>query len=112
LTLPTVSLKKDETLLDAAKRAIKEKAGGARIDLYCASNAPVAVNLDVYPEEKRTDGYYGVKTFFMRVQHDEGNISTKDMKVNDYAWLDRSEIVDRIQEEQGSSTSKWYRYML
>ena len=110
--LPTVQLKEDETLLEAAKRAISEQAGGRNIDLYCPSNCPVAVDLKVFPEEEREDGFVGVKTFFMRVQHDEGNISTTDMKVNDFAWLDRGEIVERITESQGKSQSKFYSYLL
>jgi large subunit ribosomal protein L46 len=110
--LPTIVPKKDETLLDAAKRVVKDKVGGQLMDLYCASNAPVAVNFKVFTEEERKDGFFGVKTFFMRVQHDEGNVSKKDMQVKDFAWLDRSEVVARVQEEQGLRQSKLYRYML
>jgi hypothetical protein len=40
------------------------------MDLYCASNAPGAVNFTVFLDEERKDGFFGVETFFMRVQHD------------------------------------------
>ena len=111
-SLPKVALKNEETLLEAAKRAISERAGGNNIDLYCPSNCPVAVELTDFPEEDRKDGFFGVKTFFMRVQYDDGNLSTKDMKVNDFAWLDRDEIVEKISESQGPSQSKFYNYLL
>jgi large subunit ribosomal protein L46 len=110
--LPTIFPKKDETLLDAAKRVLQDKVGGKLMDIYCASNTPVAVNFKVFPEEERKDGFFGVKTFFMRVQHDEGNVNKKDMQVKDFAWLDRSEVVARVQEEQGQRQSRLYRYML
>jgi large subunit ribosomal protein L46 len=110
--LPTVPLKKDEKLLDAAKRAIVDQAGGAKIELYCPSNTPVGVHLTVFPEEARTEGFFGTKTFFMRLQYDEGNVSKKDMAVKDYAWLDRDEIVERVLASQGAGPSKFYRYVL
>jgi hypothetical protein len=111
-SFPTVSLKKDETLLDAAKRAIVEKVSGENIDLYCPSNAPVAVDVYVYPEKERQDGCFGVKTFFMKIQHDEGTVAKKNLAVNDFAWLNRSEFVDKVREEQGESQSKFFRYLL
>ena len=109
---PTVSIKKDESLLDAAKRAIADKVDGAKIDLYCPSNAPVAVDVQVYPENDRKDGCFGEKTFFMKVQHDEGNVAKKNLAVNDFAWLNRTEIVEKVMEEQGESQAKFYRYLL
>ena len=111
-SLPTVELKKGETLLQAARRAVKEKAGGELMDLYCASNCPVAVNLRVFPDDFEKNGFYGVKTFFMRVQHDEGSVSTKSLQVTDYAWLSRSEIEEIVQKEQGPSQAKFYHYLL
>lgn len=109
---PTVPLGEDSTLIEAAKRALKVKVGSA-IDYWCPSYAPWSVDLQAFPAEKQKEsGLYGVKTFFVKVQLDEvmGELSTS--KIQDFAWLDREEIVERIQGEQGDKTSQFYHYML
>mmetsp|Transcript_921 Transcript_921/g.2341 ORF Transcript_921/g.2341 Transcript_921/m.2341 type:complete len:371 (+) Transcript_921:134-1246(+) len=105
-----------ETLLDAALRGLKEKTSGGSgkkkgelpLDLYCASKSPLGVRLDVYDEDKqKSTGCYGTKTFFMKVQYDDGAL-----KGDDIAWLDRSEIVDRFQAASKDDEAKFYRYLL
>lgn len=105
-----------ETLLEAALRGLKEqtssdagkKKGELPLDLYCASKAPLGVRLDVYDGEKqKSTGSYGTKTFFMKVQYDDGSL-----KGDDIAWLDRSEIVDRFQSTSKDDEAKFYRYLL
>jgi large subunit ribosomal protein L46 len=109
---PTVDLKGDETLLAAAQRAVPEKLG-KDIDFWCPSNCPWTVLLTPFSEEERkTLGLYGSKTFFMKVQLDEGSVSTTDMTVKDFAWLDRGEMAERAREQQGDHMSKFYHYML
>jgi large subunit ribosomal protein L46 len=112
---PTVDVNDDETLLDAAKRAIPEQVG-TNIDFWCPSNCPWSVHLTPYTEnEQKTNAMYGIKTFFMKVQHDEGDVvlDTKvKTNVHDFAWLDRQEMVDRVKEQQGDHMSKLYYYML
>ena len=111
--VPTVDVKDDETLLDAAKRAIPEKCG-PDLDFWCPSNCPWTVQLTPYTEEERiTLGAYGYKTFFMKLQlHEGSSVSTKDMTVKDFAWLDRGEMTDRVRKQQGEYMSKFYYYML
>jgi large subunit ribosomal protein L46 len=111
--MPTVDLKEEETLMDAVRRTIPDQLG-PDIDFWCPSNAPWTVQLTPYSEEERkTLGFYGFKTFFMKVQlHDGSSVSTKDMKVKDFAWLDRGEMVDLVREQQGEDMSKFYYYML
>jgi hypothetical protein len=111
--LPTTDVKEDETLLDAVRRTIPAQVG-PDIEFWCPSNAPWTVQLTPYTEEERKDlGLYGCKTFFMKVQLDEGSsVSTKHMTVKDFAWLDRGEMVDRVREQQGEEMSKFYYYML
>lgn len=109
---PTVDLKVDETLVDAAKRALPEKLGN-QVEFWCPSNCPWSVDLSPFPEAlQKSLGLYGTKTFFIKVQHDEGDVSTKDMTVKDFAWLDRFEIVERVKQQQGEHMSKFYYYML
>lgn len=109
--LPTVPLNEDETLLEAARRAMKDKVG-EEVEFWCPSNAPFAVDMVAFPEEQRKDGFYGTKTFFIKVQHDGGDVSETAMAVKDFAWLDRGEMVERIQQERGDYESKFYHYML
>jgi len=111
-TLPTVTVNGDETLLDATKRAVADAAGD-KLELYCPSNCPMAVDLTVYSEEeqKRT-GTYGAKTFFLRVQYDEGQVNEEDNDGREYGWLDRDEMTEHVRDEQGEDASKFYHYML
>jgi ADP-ribose pyrophosphatase YjhB (NUDIX family) len=107
---PTVAVGNNETLLDAAKRAVQD-AAGSKLELWCPSNCPVAVDLRVYPdEEQQSRGKFGSKTFFMKVQYDEGPVVTT--KVKDYAWLERSELTERVKQERGEHASKFYHYLL
>jgi large subunit ribosomal protein L46 len=109
--LPTVTLSgEDETLVEAAKRAMAEKVG-PQVEFWCPSHAPWAVDMVALPEEERTN-VYGTKTFFVKIQYDEGDVSDKEMSVQDFAWLDRGEMADRVNEEQGDYMSKFYQYML
>jgi large subunit ribosomal protein L46 len=109
--LPTVELLEDETFFEAAKRAIPEKVG-EEVEFWCPSNCPCAVDMQAFPEDQRKDGFYGTKTFFMKVQYDEGAVSEQSMTVDDFAWLDRTEMEERGKAQQGDEMSKFYRYML
>jgi hypothetical protein len=111
-----------ESLLEAALRGLQEQASKGEkkkknkddgsnlpLDLYCPSQAPLAVKLNPYEShEQKSTGFYGTKTFFVKVQYDDGVLG-KDI---DFAWLDRSEIVERIQAISGDDEAKFYRYML
>lgn len=111
--LPTVPLIGEETLLDGAKRAIREKVGDG-MDIYYPSNCPMTLDMHVFPEEERAKhgGAYGIKTFFMVVQYDEGKVDSNSLLVDDFAWLEKSELVERIQEQDGEEQSKLYHYLL
>jgi hypothetical protein len=98
---PSVEIKSAETLLEAAKRAVAD----TKLGLYCPSNAPVATSMDILEND---DNFFGTKTFFYRLQYDEGKVSSS----SNYAWLDRQEIVEHVQEHKGDGASKFYHYML
>jgi hypothetical protein len=123
----------EESLLEAALRGLQEQLNsgdGANsatkgkqkkqqpgnnntlpLELYCPSHAPLAVKLDVYDSaQQESTGYFGTKTFFLKVQYDDGTIPPKSNI--DFAWLDRNEIVERIQATAGDDEAKFYRYML
>jgi len=107
---PTVPIKKDETLLQAAQRAIAESAG-PQLELYCPSNCPMAVDLVPYTEEKQQEsGKFGEKIFFMRVQRDEGKVKVG--KASEFAWLTREELAEHMEHQQNAETGKFYHYML
>lgn len=103
-TFPKASISNDESLLQGAQRAVKEKLGD-KIEIYCPSNAPSAVHLEPHNED---DQFFGTKTFYMRLQHDEGDVS----KRTKHGWLDRQEIVERMEKEYGEEESKFYQYVL
>ena len=110
--LPTVTLNPDETLLQAAERALADKIG-PEVEYWCPSNCPCAVDMVALPAEERTKtGLYGTKTFFMKVVYDEGQVSESTMKVKDYAWLDRGEITEKMKEDHGDYVAKFYHYMI
>lgn len=112
--LPTATLEKDETILDGAKRATSTIAGD-KLKMLCLSNCPMAVDMVPYSEEelKANDGFYGEKIFYMRVQYDEGDVEESKLKNNnDWGWLDRSEMTDRVKAEKGEEAGLFYHYML
>jgi len=109
--LPTSDLNDadSESLVKAAKRVVQEN-GGDNLELYCPSAAPVAVHMEK-AEDGDSSSYFGTKTFFLRLQYDDGVIQPKDLKKQKtFAWLARKEIVELLQlsEEQ----AKFYRYLL
>lgn len=110
--LPAVDVKDGETLLDATKRAVVDTAGD-RLEFYCPSNCPMGVDMTIYSDdEQKQHGTFGVKTFFLRVQYDDGVVSDKISDGRDYAWLDRDEMTQRVKDEQGEDASKLYHYLL
>lgn len=111
--LPTADLIGEETLLDTAKRAIREKVGDS-LDIYYPSNCPMTMEMDVFKEEERAKNgnKYGTKKFFMVVQYDEGEVRSSDLLVDDFAWFDKGELVERIKEQEGEGKSKLYHYLL
>lgn len=111
--LPTVEVKGEETLLDAAKRAIREKVGDC-MDIYYPSNCPMTMDMLIFKDDERAKNgnAYGVKTFFMVVQYDDGKVTADDLFVEDYAWFEKSELVQRIEEQEGEDKSKLYFYLL
>ena len=104
---PTVDLQEEETLLEAAKRALKEQVG-EQLEFWSISNAPCAVDMKAFESPK--DGLYGTKTFFLKLYYDEGEAATKN--VSDFSWLDRQEMTEKVLQEQGENTSKFYHYLL
>jgi hypothetical protein len=117
---PTTVVKDDESLLEAAQRALQEQvvsdapgsvgkkkmggneaAGGNSsgkpfpLTLYCPSKMPIAVRLDQYGDD--SSEFFGTKTFYMKVQYDDGKLTQRDIpNTKSICWLDRSEIVERM----------------
>ena len=116
-TLPSAIPTPDETLLQAAQRAVKDVAG-KELSIWCPSNAPMTINFRVYnknlPEEIKGN-YYGEKIFYYRVQYDTGDINEQMLKkanVDDWGWLAKEEMVEKVTEERGAHQAKFFNYML
>lgn len=112
--LPTVALNENESFLDGAKRAVKD-IGGGDLSLICLSNCPMGVTVTEYSEEQKADsGVFGEKTFYMRVQYDDGDVNKNKLdKLNDWGWLAREEMVEKVSAAgEDENTALFYKYML
>lgn len=99
---PSTALEEGESLLDASKRVLESIAGkNKQLDIYAASEAPLAVHMTKHGDN---DKLFGTKTFYMLVQHDEGDIEKSGIE-----WLDRNEIVSQQADE---NDAKFARYLL
>mmetsp|Transcript_17523 Transcript_17523/g.26514 ORF Transcript_17523/g.26514 Transcript_17523/m.26514 type:complete len:347 (-) Transcript_17523:120-1160(-) len=113
--LPTASINidKKETFLEGAKRATQMVAGES-LELFCPSNCPMGVSAVEYTEEERKangDSFFGEKTFYMRIQYDDGDVEESSAgKMNDWGWLTRDEMVDKVSGNDDAAT--FYKYML
>lgn len=108
---PNVTLTEGETMLDAAKRGVQTSVG-SEMDIFYLSNCPLAVNMVLFSESERAmKGFFGTKTFFMKVQHDEFDATLGD-DFDDFAWLARDEITDRMKTQNGEHASQLYHYIL
>jgi large subunit ribosomal protein L46 len=103
---PTATVEGEETLQEAAQRLAKETFG-EEMEIISLSNCPVAVDLDV----DKKDGFYGTKTFFMKLQYFEGK-PTLAQQVADYGWLDRSELAEKAEADEGPNAAKFFHYLL
>jgi large subunit ribosomal protein L46 len=115
--LPTVDVSDQESLLEAAKRAVPALVGDD-LEFWCPSNAPWTVDLRAYSDaEKQTSdqdsqSYFGTKTFVIKVQYTLGDVDAATKAVHDFAWLDRHEITERVKQQEGEHASQYYYYML
>lgn len=110
-TFPTVTHEEGETLLDSAKRALKPNCG--TLDLIYMSNCPLAVDTIAYPKHKR-DQFYGEKIFYMKVQRDDGDVNPDQIlgKTQDYAWLAKDEMADRVRQQSGENAANFFNFLL
>ena len=104
---PTVELTDEDTIVDGAVRAMATKVGG-EIEYWCPSNSPFAVEMKA--DDKGDGAFYGTKTFFVKTQYDEGDISKASLSADDFAWLDRDEMAERVRESHGDD--RFYSYIL
>ena len=117
-SLPITTLNEDnddETFVDGVKRYMKANKMLKNLSVRCLSNCPMVVDVIRYEngsEESDNGTYYGEKIFYMRVQYEEGDVKKVDKGINDWGWLERSEMVERVKEEKGEEASKFYHYML
>ena len=110
--LPKVALEEDEMLPQAAFRALDSQIGSS-IERFCLSYAPMGVDVVPLPEEERKEsGFYGTKTFFMRVNHFEGDVVDAELNAKDFAWLTREEVTAVMQEQHGDEVGKFYHYLM
>lgn len=117
-TLPITALNEennDETFVDGVKRYLKSNKMYKDLTVRCLSNCPMVADVIAYEdgnEESENGTYYGEKIFYMRVQYEEGEVEKADENLNDWGWLERSEMVERVKAEKGEDASKFYHYML
>lgn len=108
--LPTAELRENENLLEASKRSIPEMIG-TDVKVWSLSNCPMGNDIQPFPENERQKGFFGTHTFFMRIYCHKGAVKLNDA-LEDFAWLDRDEIIGIMKEQHGEDTSKFYHYLL
>ena len=93
-------------------------AAGDKLELWCPGNAPMAMNYRVYNKKMSEDlreNYFGEKIFYYRVQWDTGDVDEGACLkggAEDWAWLTREEVVERVGKERGEHQAKFFHYML
>lgn len=105
----------DETFVDGVRRFIKSNKMLEDLNILCLSNCPMAVDVVKYDEgdeKNESSKFFGEKIFYMRVQYDSGDIGNVDKSLDDWGWLERSEMIERVKSEKGDDASKFYHYML
>ena len=103
-----------ETILEGAKRAVSSVAG-TRLKLLCLSNCPAAAEIIPYDEQKRDEvKAFGEKLFYMKVQYESGDIVEERMgrTTQDWGWLTRQEMTERVTEETSTEKGLFYHYFL
>jgi len=100
---PTTEIQEGQTLVKGAHELITNMFE-PDASIVSMGNAPIGVYLDKYDDP--VDGYFGAKTFYMKLQYQEGLFKENDN--NKYGWPDRSEIT----ESNHANSEKLYRYML
>jgi hypothetical protein len=102
-----------ESFVDSVKRYMKSNAMTKELTYRCLSNCPMGVDVIKYDNETGADTeYFGEKIFYMRVQYEDGEVVNKANSVDNWGWLERSEMVDRVKAEKGEDASLFYKYML
>lgn len=106
--------KKDETIVECAKRVVKDYCGGD-FEVKYIGNAPMGVYMSTNEELGVEDrDFFGVKTFYLRIQYHEGQLDEKKLNKNveDWGWLDRDEVAERVKEEKGEKIGNFFHYLL
>lgn len=109
-TFPTTQAKEDETLVDGALRVAKETFGDDLV-LWNIGNCPMAVDLFVY-DGNANEEYFGEKTFYFKIERDQGQVNEDLISKERFAWLSREEIVEKVKEERGWGVSALHHYFL
>ena len=112
-SLPISTLQDNETFVDGAKRFMKELVG-EEVDIFYLSNCPMAFDMVRYGESESKNGFFGEKIYYMRIQYGEGDIDTNGplKEMEDWGWLTRDEMAERVREKNGANAGKFYHYML
>eukprot|EP00542_Grammatophora_oceanica_P000512 CAMPEP_0194060414 /NCGR_PEP_ID=MMETSP0009_2-20130614/71678_1 /TAXON_ID=210454 /ORGANISM="Grammatophora oceanica, Strain CCMP 410" /LENGTH=162 /DNA_ID=CAMNT_0038711323 /DNA_START=88 /DNA_END=576 /DNA_ORIENTATION=- len=102
---PTTWIQDEETIFSAAKRTIPSE-----IRCWYPSNQPCAV--DIWSVQDPPEGYFGIKTFFLKMYLDEGDDEQINIVNGKHAWLNRGEISEYFGKVHGHNASRFYHYLL
>jgi len=111
------SSKQEETIGACARRVVLDMCG-EELDVTYISNCPMGVTMESNEElgitKEEDSEFFGVKTWFMRVQYSSGSLDEKRLgeTVGDWGWLDRGEMAERVKDEKREKVGSFYHYML
>ncbi|PNF31154.1 39S ribosomal protein L46, mitochondrial [Cryptotermes secundus] len=107
--LPQGLQKDGETMLQTAERVLREKCGDdLTVQFY--GNAPCGVYKYKYPKmfvSREEEGPVGAKVFFFKAQYIAGYVDHNKLKLQEFKWLGREELMSSLSQEYYRNISQF-----
>lgn len=107
--LPQGLRKDGETMIQTAERVLKEKCGDDLIVQFYG-NAPCGVYKYKYPKRfvsSDVEGPVGAKVFFFKAQYIAGYVDHNKLKLQEFKWLGREELMSSLSQEYYRNISQF-----
>jgi large subunit ribosomal protein L46 len=98
-----------ETMLQTAERVLKEKCG-VDLTVLFYGNAPCGVHKYKYPKRfisSNEDSPVGAKVFFFKAQYIAGRLDYNKLKLKEFKWLGRKELMSCLSQEYYRNISQF-----
>lgn len=98
-----------ETMLQTAERILKEMCG-VDLTVQFYGNAPCGVYKYEYPKRfisSKQEGPVGAKVFFFKAQYIAGHLDYNKLKLKEFKWLGREELMSSLSQEYYRNISQF-----